>query len=159
MRFPATLLFASLLVLAAPALYTAEMPVDSSAGTWKLNLEKSTFGSRKPPKSEVRTYTVTPAGTQVVITDIQPDGKQEVSKTLLTYDGKPQPITGSDNYDTVTTTRVGKNETTADIQRKGKVVGSLRRVVSDDGKTMTMNMKLDKADGSTELQMSVFDKQ
>lgn len=154
-----TLMLASLLVLVAPAVFAADMAADSSIGSWKLNLQKSTFGSQKPPQSEIRTYTATPKGTQVVITDTQPDGKQEVSKTLLTYDGKPQRITGSENYDTVTTSRVSKNETTANIMRKGKMVGSLRRVVSDDGKTMTMNMKLDKADGSTETQMSVFDRQ
>jgi hypothetical protein len=42
----AALLLSFTSALAVPA---AEMPVDSSAGTWKLNLEKSTFGSQKLP--------------------------------------------------------------------------------------------------------------
>jgi hypothetical protein len=159
MKFLTTLVFGSLLVLGTAAGYAADPTADSSVGTWKLNVQKSAFGALKPPQSEIRTYTATPKGTRVVITDVGADGKKTVSKALLTYDGQSQPLTGSADYDAVTTKRISQNETTADMLRQGKVIGSLRRVVSDDGKTMTMNMKLEKADGSTETQMSVFDKQ
>ena len=158
MRTLKAFLFVGLLALGLQAAWAAPA-VDSSAGTWKLNLEKSAFGSRHPPRSEVRTYTVTPKGTRVVITDVDQDGKKSVSRTLLTYDGKTHPFTGSANYDAASTQRISANETTADMLLKGKVVGSLRRVVSDDGKTLTMNMKIDKADGTQEMTMSVFDRQ
>lgn len=151
-------MFVGLLALGLQTVWAATA-ADSSVGTWKLNLDKSTFGSRQPPRSEVRTYTLTPKGTRVVITDVDQDGKKIVSKALLTYDGKSHPFTGSPNYDAASTQRVSANETTADMLLKGKVVGSLRRLISDDGKSMTMNMKLNKADGTQEMTMSVFDRE
>jgi len=150
---------ASLLALTTPALLAGAPTDDTSAGVWKLNLAKSTFGSRKPPQSEVRTYTVDAMGTRVVISDVNADGSRTESRALLTYDGRAHAFVGSDNYDAVSTKRLSKYETTADMWLKGKVVGSLRRLVSEDGKTMTMNMKLDKADGTQEMTVSVFDKQ
>lgn len=158
MKFFAALCAGALLV-AGTAAWSDSLPEDSSAGTWKLDIAKSTFGSRQAPRSEVRKYTVTPKGTRVVITTINIDGSSTVSRALLTYDGKTHPFTGSKNYDAVSTQRQSKNETTADMYLKRKVVGSLRRIVSDDGKTMTMNMKLNKADGGQEMTMSVYDKQ
>jgi hypothetical protein len=154
-----TALCAGALLIAGTAALADSLPEDTSAGIWKLNLEKSTFGSRQAPRSEIRKYTVTPKGTRVVITDINNDGSTTISRTVLTYDGKPHPFTGSPNYDAASTQRQSKYETTADMYLKRKVVGSLRRVVSEDGKTMTMNMKLNKADGTQEMTMSVFDKQ
>lgn len=154
-----TALCAGALLVAGTVTLAGSLPEDTSAGIWKLNLEKSTFGSRQPPRSEIRKYTVTSKGTQVVITDINADGKSEVSRALLTYDGKVHPVTGSKNYDAASTQRQSKYETTADMYLKRKVVGSLRRLVSEDGKTMTMNMKLKKADGTEEMTMSVFDRQ
>lgn len=151
-------MFVGLLALGLQTVWAADA-ADSSIGTWKLNLQKSAFGSRHPPRSEVRTYSLTSKGTRVVITEIDQDGKKSVSRTLLTYDGKTHPVRGSANYDAASTERISANETTADMLLKGKVVGSLRRVVSDDGKTLTMNMKLDKADGTQEMTMSVFDRQ
>jgi hypothetical protein len=37
-------------------------------------------------------------------------------------------------------------------------VGSLRRLVSQDGKTMTINQKTLKADGSTELSLGSYER-
>ena len=70
-----TLILASALSLVVAVLEAAQPAEDTSAGTWKLNIAKSTFASNAPPKSETRTYTVTPDRTHVVIEDEYADGK------------------------------------------------------------------------------------
>jgi hypothetical protein len=154
-----SIVLGSALALVLPAAFAAQPATDTSAGTWTLNIAKSTFGSRSPPKSETRIYTVTSKGTRVVIEDEAADGTKSKAETLLTYDGKPQMLSGNPDYDTVTTKRIDRYVTTADLLRSGKVIGTLRRVVSEDGKTLTMNIRLDKANGTTETAMSVYERQ
>ena len=152
------LFLVSMLALLVPVVMAADAAADSSLGTWKLNVTKSTFGSGVAPKSETRTYSAISLGTHVVIESEDASGKKTKAETLLTYDGQPQKIVGNEDFDTVTTKRVDKYETTADLIKGGKVVGSLRRLVSKDGKTMSINQKLLKADGSTETSMGVYER-
>jgi hypothetical protein len=154
-----SLVLGSALALLAPTAFAQQPATDTSAGSWTLDIAKSTFGSRMPPKTETRTYTVTSKGTRVVIEVEAANGTKSKTETLLTYDGKPQAVSGDPDYSSVTTKRVDRYVTTADLLRDGKVIGTLRRVVSQDGKTMTMNIRLDKANGSTETAMSVYERQ
>ena len=154
-----TLILASALSLVVTVLQAAQPAEDTSAGTWKLNIAKSTFASNTPPKSETRTYTVTPEGTHVVIEDEYADGKKTRVETLITYDGKPQPSTGSGVFDSIATKRIDRNVTTADLFRNGKVIGRVRREVSPDGKTMKMTYVINRPDGTTVSTLSVFERQ
>ena len=138
----------------------AEPPAeDTSAGTWKLNVAKSTFASNTPPKSETRTHTVTPQGTRVVIEDEYTDGKKTRVETLVTYDGKPRSSTGSGVWDSTATKRIARNLTEAELIRDGKVVGKVRREVSPDGNTMKMVYVINRPDGTTVTTLSVFERQ
>ena len=152
------LFLGSVLALLVPVVMAADAAADSSVGTWKLNVAKSTFGSGVPPKSETRTYSATSMGTHVVIEQEDSAGKKSKAETLLTYDGQPQKIVGNADFDTVTTKRVDKYETTADLIKGGKVVGSLRRLVSKDGKSMTINQKVTRPDGTTETSMGFYER-
>jgi hypothetical protein len=152
------LFLGSMLALLVPVVMAADAAADSSLGTWKLNVAKSTLGSGTVPKAETRTYSATSLGTHVVIEDEDASGKKTKTETLLTYDGQPQKVVGNADFDTVTTKRVDKYETTADLIKGGKVVGSLRRLVSKDGKSMTVNQKVLKPDGSTETSMSYYER-
>jgi len=154
-----TLILASALSLVVTMLEAAQPAEDTSAGTWKLNIAKSTFASNTPPKSETRTYTVTPEGTHVVIEDEYADGKKTKVETLLTYDGKPQPSTGSGIFDSTATKRIDRNVTTSDLLRNGKVIGTVRREVSPDGKTMKMSYVINRPDGRSVSTLSVFERQ
>jgi len=154
-----TLILASALSLVVTVLEAAQPAEDTSAGTWKLNLVKSAFASNTPPKSETRTYTVTPEGTHVVIEDEYADGKKTKVESLITYDGKPQPSTGSGVFDSTATKRIDRNVTTADLLRNGKVIGTVRREVSPDGKTMKIFYVINRPDGTTVSTLSVFERQ
>jgi hypothetical protein len=132
---------------------------DTSLGTWKLNVSKSTFGSEAPPKGQTRIYTADPKGTHLVIEDEAADGKKTKTEITISYDGKVHPAAGNPDWDSAAATRVGPSETKADLYRNGKPVGTLRRLVSDDGKTMTMNIRVTKASGTSETSLSVYDRQ
>jgi hypothetical protein len=154
-----TVILASALSLVVTVLQAAPPAEDTSAGTWKLNLAKSTFASNTPPKSETRIHTVTPKGTHVVIEDEYADGKKTRVETLVTYDGRPQPTTGSGIWDSTATKRIDRYVTEADLLRNGKVVGRVRREVSPDGKTMKMVYVINRPDGRTVSTLSVFERQ
>jgi hypothetical protein len=152
------LFLGSMLALLVPLAMAADAAADSSVGTWKLNVAKSTFGSGTMPKSETRTYSSTSMGTHVVIEGEDASGTKSKTETLLTYDGQPQKVVGNADFDSVSTKRIDKYETTADLLKGGKVVGSLRRLVSKDGKTMTINQKVLKPDGSTETSLGYYER-
>jgi hypothetical protein len=132
---------------------------DASIGTWKLNLSKSTFGSGVPPRAETRIYLADPKGIHLVIDNEAADGNITKTDLTISYDGKPHPAAGNPNWDSAATRRVGPNEATADLYRNGKAVGKLRRLVSDDGKSMTVNIVITQPNGTTETSLSVFDRQ
>jgi hypothetical protein len=154
-----TLILASALSLVVTMLQAVQPAEDTSAGTWKLNLDKSTFASNTPPKSETRIHTETPKGTRVVIEDEYADGKKTRVETLLTYDGKPQPTTGSGIWDSTATKRIDRNVSESDLLRDGKVVGRVRREVSPDGKTMKVFYVINRPDGRNVSTVSVFERQ
>jgi hypothetical protein len=154
-----TLILASALSLVVTVLEAAQPAEDTSAGTWKLKLDESTFASNTPPKSERRVHTVTPKGTRVVIEDEYADGKKTRVETLVTYDGKPQPTTGSGIWDSTATKRIDRYVTESDLLRGGKVVGRVRREVSADGKTMKVFYVINRPDGTNVSTVSVYERQ
>jgi hypothetical protein len=153
-----TLTLASALSLVMTVLQAAQPAEDTSAGTWKLKLDESTFASNTPPKSETRVHTVTP-GTRVVIEDEYADGKKTRVETLVTYDGKPQPTTGTGIWDSTASKRIDRYVTESDLLRNGKVVGRVRREVSSDGKTMRVLYVINRPDGTNVSTVSVYERQ
>jgi hypothetical protein len=152
------LFLGSMLALLVPVVMAADAAADSSVGTWKLNVAKSTFGSGTLPKSETRTYSATSLGTHLVIEGEDSAGKKSKTELLLTYDGQPQKVVGNGDFDAVSTKRLDKYETTADLYKGGKVVGSVRRLVAKDGKSMTINQRVLKPDGSTETSLGYYER-
>lgn len=154
-----TLMLASALSLVVTVLQAAQPAEDTSAGTWKLKLDESTFASNTPPKSETRVHTLTPKGTRVVIEDEYADGKKTRVETLVTYDGKPQPTSGSGIWDSTATKRIDRYVTESELLRNGKVVGRVRREVSPDGKTMKVLYVINRPDGRNVSTVSVYERQ
>jgi hypothetical protein len=77
----------------------------------------------------------------------------------LTYDGKDHPMTGNPDADSGAGKAIDAHTSDFMLKRGGKVVGSVHRVVSVDGKTLTVNNKGTHADGKTYDDTLVFDKQ
>lgn len=70
----------------------------------------------------MRTYTATPDGLKVSIHHVNADGSAHDTGSTFTYDGKPHPVSGPTDYDTIAVTRVGTYESKSDMIKSGKVV-------------------------------------
>jgi hypothetical protein len=160
-----TTLFATALLNAALALPLtmpagAATATDPAVGTWTLNPAKSKPDAASPaPKSSVRTYSATADGLKVVIDSVGADGATHELTSTFTYDGKQHPVTGATDYDTIAVRRVGPSESKSDLIRAGQIIGHLTRVVSKDGKTMTITSELTSAKGAKVHDVSVYDRQ
>ncbi len=137
---------------------TTAFAADAVDGTWKLNVAKSKF-SGTAPKSATRVYTESADGTTLDQKMVGADGKEMSLRVTLTYDGKPHPITGNPDVDSGTGKTIDAHTTDFTLTKGGKVVGTVHRVVSADGKTLTVNNKGTHPDGKTYDDTLVFDKQ
>jgi uncharacterized ParB-like nuclease family protein len=110
--------------------------VDPLIGTWKLNLEKSTFTGRVPPKSRTTTWAGEGQNLAVTVEGVEANGQPLKLIFGHIYDGQPQPVTGSPDYDSNTYHRIG-NSISGIWFKNGKVVG-LTQVQLVPGKTVTV---------------------
>src|SRR5439155_1342692 len=75
-----------------------------------------------------------------------------------TYDGKDYPAPGSPDFDAQAVKASNPFRATITLKKAGKVVGSGTRVISRDGKVMTIRLKLTNAKGQTFNSVRVFEK-
>ena len=132
---------------------------DPVLGTWKLNLAKSKFDPGPAPKSQMRTYAQSEAGTTLTISGVAADGSPFSTKATVKYDGKDYPLAGNPNYDTLSMKRVNGTAVKTTLMRGGKVVGTMMRSVSDHGTVLTVSTKVTDPKGAAHNDVAVFDKQ
>jgi hypothetical protein len=110
--------------------------VDPLVGTWKLNLEKSTFIGTPAPKSETLIIAGEGQNRTNILEGIDSQGREGKVVMMHIYDGMPHPTTGTPNFDASAYTRTGN---TINITRfkKGTVV-TIDNAVIDPGKTYTV---------------------
>jgi len=137
---------------------TTAFAADAVDGTWKLNVAKSKF-SDTAPKSGTRMYTESADGTTLDQKLVGADGKEMSMHVTLKYDGKAHPISGNPDADSGTGKAINAHTSDFTLSKGGKVTGSVHRVVSEDGKTLTVNNKGTHLDGKTYDETLVFDKQ
>jgi hypothetical protein len=134
-------------------------PEDPVLGTWKLNVEKSTFSPGPGWQSQIRNYQSTPAGISVTWTGLGAKGeKMQVSYTY-NYDGKDYPMAGSGSYDTLNAARIDTLTVKSEEKRNGKTVGIAMRTVSPDGTVLTITDEGTSRKGVAFSQVLVFDRQ
>ena len=128
----------------------------TSAGTWVLNIAKST--STDPmPKSITRTYEVTATSEKLTGTIVTADGKTIPISFTATLDGKDSPFQ-SPGVDTVALTKVDALTTSFVTKLAGKQVITGTRVLSQDGKVMTFTQKGVNAAGKPVESTMVYDR-
>ena len=137
---------------------TTAFAADAVDGTWTLNVAKSKF-SGAAPTSGTRVYTESADGTTLDSKLVGADGKEAAMHVTLTYDGKSHPITGNPDADSGTGKAVNARITNFTLKKGGKVAGTVHRVVSKDGKRLTVHNKGTHTDGTTYDDTLVFDKQ
>ena len=153
-----TLAFGAMLSLSFPAMSLSAQAADPASGIWELNLAKSKFSPGPPPKSQTRTFEVSGADVKYTLKGIDAEGKPTLVQFTAKYDGKDYPVTGSPDFDAISLKHVDAVTTEATLKKGGKVVQTSTRVVSKDGKTLTLTVKGTNAKGQAVNNVSVFDK-
>ena len=149
------------LILATAAIAIISLSAHASdplAGTWELNLEKSKFSPGPPPKSQTRTYEVTGQQEKMIAKTIEAKGNETVQQFSANRDGKDYPYEGWVMADAISVTPVDTLTATYTMKKAGEVVLTGTRVISKDGKTMTIPIKFTTAKGQQVDNLMVFDK-
>jgi hypothetical protein len=111
---------------------------DPTNGTWDLDVAASKFDPGPGPKSQTRTYRADGKTIKMVATTINADGKELHIEYAGAYDGKDYPVTGNPRVETIAQERIDFHTVKTKTKRGGKVTATTTRVVSQDGKTMTI---------------------
>jgi hypothetical protein len=151
--------FLGALLAIGGAVIAAGIDADPVVGTWKLNLAKSTFGGGPALKSQIRIYSQSAHGTTLNMKTVSADGKETTTQTTYKIDGKYYPSMGNPDFDSLSGMQVDTNTTEFTLKRAGKPVGKIRRAVSNDGQTLTLNFVITNAKGVQLSQLTVFDRQ
>jgi hypothetical protein len=137
---------------AAPAL-----AADPIIGTWKLNVSKSKFGDA-PLKAGTRVYTESNGLYTLELKQTGADGK-EMSNSATYRDGKEEKQAPGGATDATLAKKIDANTWDFELMKDGKVVGHVHRVVSADGKTLTVHNTGTKLSGAAGDETLVYDKQ
>jgi hypothetical protein len=129
---------------------------DSIAGTWELNVAKSK--STAPlPMSQTRTYEVTGQQEKMIAKGVDAQGKPTLSQFTANRDGKDYPFE-SPGADMISLTPVDGSTNNYVVKNAGKEMITGTRVISKDGKVMTLSSKGTDAAGKPTESTLVFDK-
>ena len=156
-------LLMSVFLAALAAIGTASVVSAASAdpiiGNWKLNLAKSVFAGIPAPKSQTRTYSGSAPEFTLVMVSVSAEGKRTTTRATYQLNGKDFSSMGNSDFDSLSGVQIDTNTAEFVLKRAGKPVGKIRRAVSADGKTLTINFLLTNADGVQTSSVSVFDRQ
>lgn len=148
----------SLILLAALFLAGPAFAADPIVGTWKLNVAKSKFSAGAALTAGTRVYTEAD-GLYTLDQKLKGAEAKEMSNRAQYRDGKEVKQAATTGADTTSAKKIDANTWDFDLKKDGKVVGHVHRVVSADGKALTVHntgMQLSGARGDETL---VFDKQ
>jgi hypothetical protein len=124
---------------AKPEVKTAQTR-DPRTGTWQLNVTKSTYKPGPAPKSQIVRIEPSGQGEHVRSEALNTNGTRVVTEYTAAFDGIDYPLTGSPVANTVSLKRIDARTTERVDKKDGQVMLVYKRVVSTDGKTMTVTV-------------------
>ena len=154
--FP-TIFLAMVSVAGPSSTHGATSDRDHLVGVWTLNVAKSKFLSSPAPKSQTRTYETHLNGIKATIETTYADGKSTTIQYVASYDSVEYPVTGSLQFDAIAMKKIDDFTAEAKLSHAGKEIASARRVISEDGLTMTVTLRRNVGLGEL-TSVSVFDK-
>src|SRR5262249_27403048 len=131
---------AILVTLSSLTVSSSLRAADAALGSWKMNIAKSKYSPGPLPQSASVKYEASDGGYKRSGETIEADGTKSAFEYTAKYDGKEYPVTGSAIFDTIAVKRIGDNASEATLKKAGKVVRHAKRVISKDGKVMTITM-------------------
>jgi hypothetical protein len=133
--------------------------LDPVLGTWKLNVAKSTFPGGRGPRSQTVKFEKAGRGTAVTSDVVGPDGRITRSSYTAFYDGKRHPILGVASADSVSFKRIDAWTVERTDTKAGRFMATVTRVLSKDGKVLTVTTKAFDAQGRAIVGVTVYDRQ
>jgi hypothetical protein len=156
------LVFASVvaLTLVTSGLPLAQGTADPLVGVWKLNPAKSKASpGSSVPKSATIKYETQGEALKVTADIVDQDGTTRHQAYTAMFDGKESPVTGDPDRDSTTMKRIDAYTAEVVGTKAGKPSVTYRRVVSKDGKTLTLRETGTDAKGQKVNDVAVYDKQ
>jgi hypothetical protein len=147
-----------LFLIGAAAFAAPKAPPDPVVGTWTLNAAKSTMNPHQMFKSQIRTYRQSKNGITLVVKTTLQDGKASRLTTTYQYDGKPYPVIGTTDWDSLSAKRIDEYTAEFVLLKDGKTVGTTSRTVSKDGKTLLVTEKATNMKGESTDSTLTFEK-
>ena len=153
MRFCSLLL---VIMLGSVALHAQQDPL---VGTWKLNLTKSQQGDRGF-RSRTSTYEPSgPNGVKLVQDGVTASGEANRAESTGIFDGREYPVANNAAVDTVVNRRIDAHRSERVQSKQGKLVNFLERVISPDGRLLTVRQVGIDAQGKPISYIDVYDRQ
>ena len=130
------------------------------AGTWTLNVAKSSYSPGPAPKSQtLKIEGWGDDGLTYSADGVGADDKPTHSEFQAKFDGKDYEFKGNPDGDSLSYKRIDANNLEATVKRKGAPVITANIVVSPDGKTRTVTQTGKDAQGRDLKIVSVYEKQ
>jgi hypothetical protein len=136
---------------------TSPKEPDHLVGAWRLDVAKSRYRPGPAPISETRTYVREGENVLGVILREFADGRRERIEYTANYD-REYPVTGTEDYDHVVLKRIDRSTSEAVLSHAGRVFGTARRVIAQDGKSMTITFRRDSETGVSVLNFAYYDR-
>jgi hypothetical protein len=146
-------------VLGAGIVKVSAQANDARIGTWILNMAKSKYSPGPAPRSQTVKIEASGQGEKFTAEGVNADGTPTLTQYTANFDGKAYPLTGSQNADKVSLKRIDARTTERTDKKGDTVVATVTRVVSQDGKTMTVTVKGTDAQGQAVDNVIVSEKQ
>jgi hypothetical protein len=131
---------------------------DLLLGVWQLDIAKSRYTPGPPPRNETRTYARDKDGMKGTIQRRRADGMEEVIEYRADFDHE-YPVMGTPAYDTIRLKRIDALTAEAVLSHAGRVFGTARRIISQDGRTLTIMFRQEDRGGNLQNNVAVYRKQ
>jgi len=128
-------------------------------GLWTLNREASQYAQGEPPHDA--SYKLEPDDDAIKVTMAwtSADGQPKQQVYTGVPDGVVYPYDGGDVVDAISMTLLDEHTLDSDSRKDGKIIAHARRVLSEDGQTMTITMRSFLPDGREIDNIAIYEKQ
>ena len=116
---------------------------DPVIGVWQLDLAKSHYVPGPAPMREVRTYEYEHEGIKATIVTTDNNGRNAEVEYVASYNDVVALVTGSDRIDAIKLRKINDTTAEATLSYQGRSVGTARRVIARDGRSMTITFRRD----------------
>jgi hypothetical protein len=99
-----------------------------------------------------------PEGVRATIVTLDAKGQSMTARYTADYDSLEHPLTGSTTVDAIALKKIDSHTAEATLTHARKVIGTARRVISLDGKTMTITFRGLGDDGRQVVNVAVYEK-